>query len=289
MTFGRTRANFRILSIALTVSATLMLNACAETKLAVHAAKYLSQPEDVTVGNYKVGNPYQIAGVWYYPKVDYDYVETGIASWYGPQFHNKRTANGEVFDMNAITAAHRTLPLPSVVRVTNLKNGRSIKVIVNDRGPFARGRIIDVSRRTAQVLGFERMGTAPVRVEVVADESRRLALIAQGKDPNQLAAAEPVPVQVAARTPAPSDLTVVPTSGSTSIYVQAGSFTQRDLALRTQSSLATVGQTHVVETQVGDRRFYRVRVGPIRNVRDGDRLLDRVVARGYPNAQIVVD
>src|SRR5690606_37604870 len=105
----------------------------------------------------------------------------GIASWYGPKFHNRRTANGQLFDMNAITAAHRTLPLPSIVRVTNLENGRTLKVLVNDRGPFARGRIIDVSRRTAQLLGFEHKGTAPVRVEIVPDESRRIALIAQGR------------------------------------------------------------------------------------------------------------
>jgi rare lipoprotein A len=124
---------------------------------------------------YKVGNPYRIKGVWYRPQVDYQYSETGIASWYGPNFHGERTANGEIFDMNKVSAAHRTLPLPSIVRVTNLDNGRSLKLRVNDRGPFAQGRIIDVSRRAAQLLGFYREGTARVRVEVVADESRRLA------------------------------------------------------------------------------------------------------------------
>ncbi len=110
-------------------------------------------------GIYKVGQPYQIDGTWYYPAEDWTYDETGIASWYGEQFHGKYTANGEIFDLNALTAAHRTLPMPSVVQVTNLDNGRSIELRVNDRGPYARGRIIDLSRRAAQLLGFE--GKAP--------------------------------------------------------------------------------------------------------------------------------
>src|SRR6185295_8664858 len=87
-------------------------------------------------GSYKVGTPYQIAGVWYYPQVDYAYDQTGIGSWYGPGFHKERTANGEIYNENELTAAHQTLPMPSLVRVTNLENGRSIVVRINDRGPF---------------------------------------------------------------------------------------------------------------------------------------------------------
>lgn len=89
-------------------------------------------------GVYKVGNPYKILGRWYYPKEDYSYSEVGIASWYGPDFHAKRTANGEKYNMHSLTAAHRTLPLPSIVKITNLENGRSLVVRVNDRGPYAR-------------------------------------------------------------------------------------------------------------------------------------------------------
>ena len=110
-------------------------------------------------GVYKVGNPYQIMGRWYYPKEDYSYSEIGTASWYGDDFHAKRTANGEKYDMNTLTAAHRTLPLPSIVRVTNLENGRSLVVRVNDRGPYAKERIIDVSKRSAQLLGYQTKGT----------------------------------------------------------------------------------------------------------------------------------
>src|ERR1700744_5792728 len=103
-------------------------------------------PRTTGGGIYKVGNPYQIQGTWYYPREQPDYDETGIASWYGPNFHGGRTANGEIFDENALTAAHRTLPMPANVRVTNLENGKSIVVRVNDRGPYAKGRIIDVSK-----------------------------------------------------------------------------------------------------------------------------------------------
>ena len=125
-------------------------------------------------GVYKVGNPYKILGRWYYPKEDYSYKEVGIASWYGPDFHAKRTANGEKYDMHSLTAAHRTLPLPSIVRITNLENGRSLVVRVNDRGPYARSRIVDVSKKVAQLLGFLEQGTAKVRVEVLEKESKNL-------------------------------------------------------------------------------------------------------------------
>ena len=165
----------------ITLFLALFICGCAETQFVVSSAKRIAgttempKKKDPTPGHYKIGDPYKIKDVWYYPKVDFGYMETGIASWYGPQFHGKLTANGEIFDMNEISAAHRTLPLPSVVRVTNMDNGRSIKVRVNDRGPFARGRIIDMSRRGAQLLGFQRAGTAAVRVEILERESREIA------------------------------------------------------------------------------------------------------------------
>lgn len=128
---------------------------------------------------YKIGNPYQIKGQWYSPAVNYAHDETGIASWYGNQFQGRRTANGEIFDKKILTAAHRTLPLPSIVIVTNLENGRAIKLRVNDRGPFARGRVIDLSERAAEILGFRAQGTAPVRVRILAEESKHAGLEAQ--------------------------------------------------------------------------------------------------------------
>jgi len=126
-------------------------------------------------GVYKVGDPYRIAGSVYVPKVDYAYSHVGVASWYGHPFHHRRTANGEIYDQDDLTAAHQTLPMPSVVRVTNLENGRSIILRVNDRGPFVSGRIIDVSKKAAKLLRFHDKGVTRVRVEILEKESREAA------------------------------------------------------------------------------------------------------------------
>jgi peptidoglycan lytic transglycosylase len=138
-------------------------------------------------GTFKLGNPYTINGRTYYPSHDPAYRAEGIASWYGADFHGRQTANGEVYDMNAISAAHPTMPLPSYARVTNLENGRSIIVRVNDRGPYAKGRIIDLSTGTAKALGTFGQGLAPVRVEYVgraglagSDDAALLASLRQG-------------------------------------------------------------------------------------------------------------
>ena len=139
---------------------------------------------------YKVGAPYEVKGVRYYPRVDYEYDETGTASWYGEAFQGQYTANGEIYDLNELTCAHRTLPMPSIVEVTNLNNGRTLRLRVNDRGPFAQGRILDVSRRAAQLLGFERSGTMPVRIRILPSQSIAAAeqLIRQsGQNPAILA------------------------------------------------------------------------------------------------------
>jgi rare lipoprotein A len=171
--------------VAVTVAA-LALASCAGPRATRDGG---AGPVAKKVGIYKVGQPYQIDGTWYYPAEDLNYDETGIASWYGEAFHAKDTANGEVFDLNSLTAAHKTLPMPSIVQVTNLENGRSIQLRVNDRGPFVRGRIIDVSRRAAQLLGFETQGTTKVRVQVLAPESIQVAAIARqnGAEPGRAA------------------------------------------------------------------------------------------------------
>ena len=122
-------------------------------------------------GIYKVGKPYTVLGQTYYPREQPNYKEVGMASWYGSDFHNKKTANGETYNMNDYTAAHRTLPLPSMVKITNLENGKSVKVRVNDRGPFAKGRIIDVSKKVAKKLDFHHQGTTRVKVEFLAEDT----------------------------------------------------------------------------------------------------------------------
>ncbi len=187
----------RVVAALLALTA-LGLGGCAETKLVGAGAKSATRPSGTTAsagpgkGVYKVGNPYQVAGVWYYPKENPKYDETGIASWYGPGFHGKYTANGEAYDMNDLTAAHQTLPMPVFVRVTNLENGRSIVVRVNDRGPFANGRIIDMSRRGAQLLGFDQKGTARVRVQYIENAPLEGGtMVAQADEPQPQVAAAP--------------------------------------------------------------------------------------------------
>ena len=315
----------------LLVAVALALAGCAEKEVVTGPGKIMARPP--SQGVYKVGNPYQINGVWYYPAVDYDYDATGIASWYGDDFDGQSTANGETYAMNDLSAAHQTLPLPSMVRVTNLENGREIAVRVNDRGPYANGRIIDVSRRAAQLLGFEQQGTARVRVHIMAQESRVLALQAQGVTPPALAeAASPAtpksapttavtsaalaPIAGAVAAPAPAPAASLPAAPAvksalgqlaastpivpdgrvttlpvrvTRLYVQAGAFTEARNAGRLQSKLAVFGPIAVTPVRVDGQRFFRVRLGPIATVADGDALLDRVVKAGHPEARLVVD
>jgi rare lipoprotein A len=156
-----------------------------DPKYGVAASPRVVQPgEPVPKGGgvYRVGRPYKVAGRTYVPEEDENYVAEGTASWYGEDFHGRRTANGEVYDMDSVSAAHPTLPIPSYVRITNLRNKRSIIARVNDRGPYHQGRVIDVSVRTAKLLGFYANGTAQVRVEYVG----RAAL--EGSDDEKLAA-----------------------------------------------------------------------------------------------------
>jgi rare lipoprotein A len=310
-------------------------------------------------GVYKVGDPYQINGVWFSPSEDYSYDETGIASWYGPGFHEKYTANGEIYDMNEVTAAHRTLPMPCFVRVTNLDNGRSIIVRINDRGPYARGRIIDMSRRGAQLLGFEQNGTAKVRVQILADESKEIAsaLRAQGavsagsrvakgpitpppggdtyvprpvatlrpgeaapvaapregvaatslapptpppppSGPGPGSAASGTTVSASAdgaflpagmRDPTLAAPVVTPVKHAPQIFVQAGAFANADNARRLSTTLSKIGAAAVIPVVIGTQHLFRVRIGPLASVEDGDKMLDQVINAGHPEARLVVD
>ncbi len=171
------------------VMVSVLLSACAQTRLVTHLIKkavWIGE-EEKSKGSYKIGTPYKVDNVWYYPEENFNLVESGIASWYGPGFHAENTANGETFDQRELTAAHRTLQLPSIVKITNLENGKSVVVRVNDRGPFKRGRIMDVSQRAAELLGFIEKGTARVRIRVLEKESKTLAKAAKrGEDTTKM-------------------------------------------------------------------------------------------------------
>ena len=269
-------------------------------------------------GHYKVGEPYQVKGETYYPQEDYSYDETGVASWYGQDFHGGRTANGEIFNKDELTAAHKTLPLPTLARVTNLDNGKSIVVRINDRGPFSGARLIDVSQRSAQLLGFEQQGTAKVRVQVLADESKAIADAMRhyaAPAPVVVAAAEQAPAEtqqsaavqpVETETLAPVQTTPeihkqllitepvpvvvqVPVTGTHQLYVQAGSFTVLENATRLQQTLEKYGQTTISDIQINGKLFHRVRVGPIKDVTGADHLLAQVRQAGAINARTVVE
>ncbi len=139
------------------------------------------------VGHFKIGNPYKIFGVSYIPQDYESFEEEGTASWYGSEFHGKKTANGEIYNMGDITAAHPTLPLPSLIKITNLKNNKSATVRVNDRGPFAKNRIIDVSEKTAEILGFKNNGTSKVKIQFLRNETdEMLAKLGIGSKKNKI-------------------------------------------------------------------------------------------------------
>ena len=314
-------------SFCLVLGLATLLAACGERELARRESKRVETPapaEPAATGIYKVGQPYQVKKIWYYPRVDYSYDETGIASWYGPGFHGKLTANGEIFDQSKVSAAHRTLPMPSIVRVTNLENGRSIKVRVNDRGPFAHGRIIDLSKRAAELLDFRRKGTAKVRVQILEAESQQLAdkpKAPKGEvDRPEAAPVETVAVQqlppvggVVQAEPQEEPLQMAVSATEltanspvvdgveldekitkqavrkTRVYVQAGAFTEIANAERLRARLSGLGSVHIVRAVVGDTRFYRVRLGPMRTVDQADKTLDLLLYNGVNNAKVVVE
>ena len=276
-------------SLVLPVVAALFLGGCAETALISHAAKELIRSNDRVdmKGTYKVGDPYQIEGVWYYPAEDPGYGETGIASWYGKPFHGRRTANGAIYDMNSLTAAHRTLPMPFQVRVTNLDNGRSLVLTINDRGPYARGRIIDVSRRAAQLLGFQKKGTTLVRVEAVAGQGRKEPLIAEVEDPE--APSLPASPTGSVERQALSEIASIDSGEGLSMFIQAGAFSSPDNARRLSNALAPFGEARITMVTVDGTEVYRVRLGPVTTTEGAEALLDRVIGAGHLDAHLVVE
>lgn len=276
-------------------------------------------------GHFKVGSQYKVDGKWYQPRETYNFTQTGIASWYGPNFHGKLTANGEVYDQNALTAAHKTLQIPSIVRVTNLENGRSLIVRVNDRGPFSRGRIIDMSKRGAELLKFKNQGTAKVKVQVLEKESRAVAEAAkQGIDVSGIEIAlnegGPLPGYMndidnnqnnSTPTPLTRTASLSPTSiiepvqtqtlnapvqtiqeaplGLGNIFVQTGSFSSLPNAQAEAARLSALGNARVYPADINGQTFYRVRLGPVKEVVNADKLLNSAVSAGQNNAIIVVD
>ena len=292
----------------LCVGLALLASACAQ-KPTVEANAPTSQESQAapsaTVGpggHHKIGQPYQVAGVWYHPKPEPSYDEVGVASWYGPKFHGRTTANGETYDQYAMTAAHPTLPMPTLVEVTNLANGKTVILRINDRGPFAKGRIIDVSKAAAQKLGFIKKGVTQVRVRIVEEERPQVA--GQGGS-NQVAGGplpDAAPVEGVAETQLPAQsgqsgslrpatqIAAAPsTANGQQVFLQAGAFRDYNNALRQARSLSGVGEPLIEAIGSGDEVFYRVRIGPMQDRGLAEKLRIALQDQGIAESHIIVE
>lgn len=260
-------------------------------------------------GRILVGKPYQVAGRWFKPKPQPGYDRKGAASWYGEAFHRRRTSNGEYFDMNMLTAAHPTLPLPSYARVTNLDNGNVIVVRINDRGPFVGSRIIDLSKRSADALDFKRKGKAKVRVQWIGkaplnDQGSHLAMMnrkaTSGAGMGTLIAAADGPsrrgddgVQVA--DAAPETLTQQasfeppkrkPKRRGESDIIQVGSFGSLDAAEQARAALSAIAPVQVYEWDTAEGTVYKVQLGPFHSDIGAGDALNAVREQGYVKATL---
>lgn len=322
---------FRHLKLALLL---LLLAGCSTAELTVDLIKKSKKraqqveiakavEEGAITANpvYKIGNPYQVGGVWYYPERDLAYDETGIGSWYGDEFAGRLTANGEIFDPDMVTAAHKTLPMPSVVRVTNLDNGKSLVVRINDRGPFVAGRIIDLSREAARLIGYRDQGIARVRVQVLAEQTLRLEKLAKDGNFTEITGDVSAMPTVAAVEQPEVSMTATSSSGKTvdsdveddnvsalellarsrvgevitvapietQIWVQVGAFYAEANASNVLAKVEIVGAGQVSPVDVSGQTLHRVRIGPLSSVEAADRALDGVIGLGFSGARIVVD
>ena len=246
-------------------------------------------------GRYHLGDAYQVAGRWFTPREQPGYDKVGVASWYGPQFHRRQTSNGEWFDMNYLTAAHATLPLPSYAKVTNLQNGREVIVRINDRGPFVGDRIIDLSRQAATVLAFKEQGRAQVRVQYLGpaplnDRGSQLMSLNErlrdGGSASVMTAALAAPEKRVNYAPR---LAATPSEGSGAYFVQVGSFKDPDNAERTRAELAGSGPVVVTAVSGATGQLYRVRIGPLPDASKAQRALKDAVNAGHSDARVVTD
>ena len=283
-----------------------MLISCSETTFLVNSAKRIGSWGDDPI--YKVGNPYKINGKWYYPAIDYDYEEIGIASWYGPGFHGKKTANGEIFNQNKISAAHRTLPMPSIVKVTNLDNGLVLqRVRINDRGPFAGNRIIDLSKKAAEELGFVISGTARVKVEILEDESRKHAIENSDKKVRKVESAKVQKIkkvnikdssinsdlinnseEIEVKKTNKEVLSINPIFKNKPLAIQVGAFTDRRNA-KTLSEKLSEFKAYIERIFVNNQYLYRVRIGPINDIGVAENIKDKLFKLGYTASHLIIN
>ena len=254
----------------------------AVTASSVDARSLIARSSD----HQKVGRPYTISGQRFVPRRDDNYDEIGIGSWYGPNFHGRPTANGEIFDQNEMTAAHTTLPIPSIVEVTNLENGRSVIVRLNDRGPFVDDRIIDLSRAAAEALDYRSRGLARVRVRYLgpaqpnAEPPQRHYHMAQSSI-EPLPASAPAPAAPAPR-PEPT-----PVPSASALTLQVGAFADRDNAQALASRISAAGDAWVQAGQANGVPVYRVYFGRWTSRSAADAARDNLAGYGVYDSRII--
>ncbi|HYD27327.1 septal ring lytic transglycosylase RlpA family protein [Brevundimonas sp.] len=271
-----------------------LLAACASAgRSGADGYPVVTDPAPIVSGTMR---PYQIRGRWYRPEEQPNYDETGMASWYGDQFHGRPTATGERFDMNALTAAHKTLPLPGLVEVTNLANGRRVVVRVNDRGPFVDGRIIDLSRGAADALDLRRAGVGEVRVRYLGPAPRlgggQVLQYAEARPAPERGPVPYLPAPVPQPPPqsppepvewsSPAVSAPAPAPSPSGVWVQAGTWSDARQARRAASHLGGGATVDVA----GPGQF-RVLVGPWPDAAAAERSRRAVMSRGYPEATTI--
>jgi len=237
--------------------------------------------------------PYIVFGRRYTPMQSAKgYREIGVASWYGKKFHGRLTSSGESYDMYAMSAAHKTLPLPSYVRVRNLANGREVIVRVNDRGPFLHGRLIDLSYAAAYKLDVLKTGTARVEVSTVGPDYRPTGSVAIGTvDTTPVAAGEPL-TAAPTGTPLIASANAAPVkSAKGGVFLQVGSFSSWDNAIKLRDRLEAknIKPVSIATVRVKDTRYFRVRVGPLDNLGVAEGISNQVSALGIQDSRVIIE
>ncbi len=270
--------------------------------------KYLIPKEEqkrIQRPTYKIGKKYNVGGKYYYPKKDLYYNKTGIASWYGPKFHGKLTANGEIYNQYALTAAHKTLPLPSAVKVTNLKNNKSIVLRINDRGPFVNDRIIDLSSKAADILDLKREGTGLVRVQILKEKSLYLEKLAkQGSFPEIADLKETelpnitVPNKVAVKIKDTKNQKIISKkinynfknlNKQYKIYIKLASFSSSKNAEIMKKKVSYIDKVKIYKIYKMNKTLYQVKAGPFSSVEKVDQLHSLLLQKGMQGAKIIIE
>ncbi|MDC3096699.1 septal ring lytic transglycosylase RlpA family protein [Alphaproteobacteria bacterium] len=303
-----------------------LLASCTSVELAANLGKKVLFKKNQlknTNAIYKIGNPYVVDGKRYYPKKNLNYDEKGIASWYGPKFHGKVTANGEIFNQYELTAAHKTLPIPSAVKVTNLKNNKSLIVRINDRGPFVNDRIIDLSYQSAKKLNLLSAGTGFVRVQILRSESIFLEKLAKKNQFPEIADIKKIttpPINQVNYTnvsikkigennlnhnnnlssknykisknieEAKNKTEALKINGKKyKIWVQIASFSNRKSANILKTKFNSFKNININKVNINGKTFFRVRVGPFKNIKETKRIYNFLINEGMEGTKIFVE